>query len=511
MKTKSNSNPEIQTPELLIIGAGPAGLSAAIEAKRCGVEHVLVVDREKEPGGILNQCIHAGFGLFHYGAELTGPEYAQRLTAEADAAGVALMTETFVAALDDKRYVTLFSKHFGYAKLRPRAVVLAMGCRERTRAAVAVPGTRPAGVYTAGTAQRLINVEGYTLGKRAVIVGSGDIGLIMARRLILEGVEVAGVIEIREMPAGLPRNVSQCLNAFSIPLFLSHRVVAIEGTSRVTGVVTEPVNGGAAKRISCDLVLFSVGLIPENELSAMAGIRTLGRTNGLELSGQMETEASGIFACGNAYRVYDLVDEVSREAALAGRGAAAFLGCREKMVNKSGNPYLVRSWTRDPDQRPEPNAVTVSSEDMVEDMIENTGGDTGEDTCEGAGAQTDQRTSQRSITCIICPKGCVITSDHKGKLYGYGCRRGLEFAIQELRNPSAVLTTTVAIEGALWPRLPCKTTGPVPRNRLMEAAMMLSGLEVKAPVAMGEVLMRNIFGMGVDVVATRAMALLENV
>ena len=493
MKTKSKSNPEIQTPELLIIGAGPAGLSAAIEAKRCGVERVLIVDRELEAGGILNQCIHAGFGLFHYGEELTGPEYAQRLAAEADTAGAALLTETFVAALDAKRHATLFSKRFGYVKLRPKAIVLAMGCRERTRAAVAVPGTRPAGVYSAGTAQRLINVEGYALGKRAVIVGSGDIGLIMARRLILEGVEVAGVIEIREMPAGLPRNVSQCLNAFSVPLFLSHRVVAIEGTSRVTSVVVEPVRGGAAKRISCDLVLFSVGLIPENELSTMAGIRTLGRTNGLELSGQMQTEVSGIFACGNAYRVYDLVDEVSREAALAGRGAAAFLGYRNKALGQNSDPEPVRSWIPDADQRAKSKAAAFSNED----------------TGDGAFAPTHQPASPFSMTCIICPKGCVITSDHEGNLSGYGCRRGLEFAIQELRNPSAVLTTTVAIEGTLWPRLPCKTTGSVPRNRLMEAAVILSGIVVKAPVSMGEVLYRNLLGLGVDVAATRTMKLLE--
>ena len=207
---------------LLVIGAGPAGLSAAIEAKRSGVDRVLVVDREREPGGILNQCIHTGFGLFHFGEELTGPEYAERLVNTAVEAGVEIMLSTFVAEIDHDLNTMLFSKSLGYFQIKPRALVLAMGCRERSRAAVAVPGTRPAGVFSAGTAQRLINIEGYALGQRAVIVGSGDIGLIMARRLTLEGVEVAAVVEIRETPSGLPRNISQCLKAFSIPLLLSH-------------------------------------------------------------------------------------------------------------------------------------------------------------------------------------------------------------------------------------------------------------------------------------------------
>ncbi|SCZ78934.1 FAD-dependent oxidoreductase [Acidaminobacter hydrogenoformans] len=476
MKTKAQSGVEKRSPDLLVIGAGPAGLSAATEAKRCGVGHVLVVDREREAGGILNQCVHTGFGLFHYGEALTGPEYAQRLVAEAEAAGVAFMMETFAASLDQERNVILYSKEDGYEKLSPMAVILAMGCRERTRAAVAVPGSRPAGVYAAGTAQRLINIEGYALGKRAVIVGSGDIGLIMARRLVLEGVEVAAVIEIRETPAGLPRNVSQCLNAFSIPLFLAHRVIAIEGVSRVSSVVIAPVNGGESLRISCDLVLFSVGLIPENELSAMAGIQTLGRTNGLVLDGRMQTEVPGIFACGNAYRVYDLVDEVSREAALAGRYAAAFLGCHAEGRESCKSPFESKKL----------ESPCRKAEFSVSDTEAN---------CRAASP----------IICIICPKSCRMTVDEKGEPTGYGCRRGYEYALQELQDPSAVLTTTVAVRDALWPRLPCKTTAPVPRDKLREAAQALSEIEVQAPVALGEILCRDLLGLGVDVIATRCL------
>lgn len=501
MKTKAQGDVEKRSPDLLVIGAGPAGLSAATEAKRCGVGRVLLVDREREAGGILNQCVHTGFGLFHFGEELTGPEYAQRLVVEAEAAGVEIMLESFAASLDQERNVTLYSKEAGYEKLSPKAVVLAMGCRERTRAAVAVPGSRPAGVYGAGTAQRLINVEGYALGKRAVIVGSGDIGLIMARRLILEGVEVAAVVEIRETPAGLPRNVSQCLNAFSIPLFLAHRVTDIEGVSRVSSVVIAPVNGGESLRISCDLVLFSVGLIPENELSAMAGIQTLGQTNGLELNGQMQTEVPGIFACGNAYRVYDLVDEVSREAALAGWYAAAFLGCHAQGRENYKNSFELKKY----------ESARHKKEVSVSDPASHTVSDKASDKASDTDSYTKENYVATSpIICIICPKSCRITVNEKGEPTGYGCRRGYDYALQELRDPSAVLTTTVAVRGAMWPRLPCKTTAPVPRNKLREAAEALSEIEVQAPVALGEILCRDLLGLGVDVTASRSLKRLDH-
>ena len=480
-------------PSLLVIGAGPAGLSAAIEAKRSGVDRVLVVDREREPGGILNQCIHTGFGLFHFGEELTGPEYAERLVNTAVEAGVEIMLSTFVAAVDRDLSTALFSKSLGCFQIKPKAIVLAMGCRERSRAAVAVPGTRPAGVFSAGTAQRLINIEGYALGQRAVIVGSGDIGLIMARRLTLEGVEVAAVVEIRETPSGLPRNVSQCLKAFSIPLLLSHRVAAIEGTSRVTGVVVESLAGGPPERIMCDLVLFSVGLIPENELSAMTGASLLGGTNGLQLTGEMQTTVPGLFACGNTYRVYDLVDEVSREAGIAGRAAAAYLGCLRRSADdgagfaRSGRlsssiPGRASVEEKDPDEGSRLKGVT---------LIE---------TCNVVDSVTDE-----PLLCIICPKGCHITLESGGEITGYGCRRGYEFALQELKDPSAVLTGTAAIEGGTWPRLPCKTTKPIPRALLRAAAVSLSKISVSAPVALGEILVRDLGGLGVDVVATRSM------
>jgi len=487
-------------PCLLVIGAGPAGLSAAIEAKRSGVDRVLVVDREREPGGILNQCIHTGFGLFHFGEELTGPEYAERLVNTAVEAGVEIMLSTFVAAVDRDLSTTLFSKSLGCFQIKPKAIVLAMGCRERSRAAVAVPGTRPAGVFSAGTAQRLINIEGYALGKRAVIVGSGDIGLIMARRLTLEGVEVAAVVEIRETPSGLPRNVSQCLKAFSIPLLLSHRVAAIEGTSRVTGVVVESLAGGAPERIACDLVLFSVGLIPENELSAMTGADLLGGTNGLQLTGEMQTSVPGLFACGNTYRVYDLVDEVSREAGIAGRAAAAYLGC-QKCGAPSGAGYA------------KSGGITSSSSETRTMMGQDQGDGSrfmqSEKDPSFIASKVVESVTDEPLLCIICPKGCRIRLGTGGEITGYNCRRGYEFALQELRDPSAVLTATVAIEGGLWPRLPCKTTKAIPRALLKSAAASLLQLSVSAPVELGEILARDLGGLGVDVVATRSMKKLQ--
>jgi len=497
----SNSKILSEAPlSLLVIGAGPAGLSAAIEAKRRGVDRVLVVDREREAGGVLNQCIHTGFGLFHFGEELTGPEYAERLIVTAKEAGVEILLETFVATLDHELNAELFSKTLGYIQVKPKAAVLAMGCRERTRAAVAVPGTRPAGVFSAGTAQRLINIEGYALGQRAVIVGSGDIGLIMARRLTLEGVEVAGVVEIRETPSGLPRNVSQCLKAFSIPLLLSHRVTAIEGTSRVSGVVVEALSGGAPQRIACDMVLFSVGLIPENELSAMAGAALLGGTNGLQLTGEMQTSVPGLFACGNTYRVYDLVDEVSREAGRAGREAAAYLGCNrncksqstvgETMFGKSRGSFYSNTGRKTP----------ITNEQIDNLQLEETEAEpvlNSRDRVNSAAVEP--------LLCIICPKGCHIAFGPGDEITGFGCRRGYEFALQELRDPSAVLTATVAIEGGIWPRLPCKTTSALPRTKLLEAALALSKLSVKAPAALGEILARDLGGLGVEVVATRSM------
>jgi len=319
--------------KLIIIGGGPAGLAAAAAAYDAGVAaaDILILERDREPGGILNQCIHAGFGLHRFGEELSGPEYAGRYIDMVRERGIEIVTDAMVLSLSKERAVTFVSPATGFVRAEAEAIVLAMGCRERTRGALCIPGTRPAGVYTAGCAQRYVNVEGFMPGRRAVILGSGDIGLIMARRMTLEGAKVLCVCEIMPYSGGLARNIVQCLNDFDIPLHLSHTVTEIHGKERVEGVTIAAVdeaNGrrpipGTEQYIECDTLLLSVGLIPENELTRGAEIVMDRITSGASVNQMRETSVPGIYACGNALHVHDLVDFVSEEAEIAGRAAAA--------------------------------------------------------------------------------------------------------------------------------------------------------------------------------------------
>ncbi|MGN1347070.1 MAG: NAD(P)/FAD-dependent oxidoreductase [Eubacteriales bacterium] len=331
--------------KLIIIGGGPAGLAAACAAVRRGLApaDVLVLERDSEPGGILNQCIHAGFGLHRFGEELSGPEYAGRYIQMAREAGIPILTNSMVLALTGDRHVTFVSPELGYVTATADAVILAMGCRERTRGALNIPGSRPSGIYTAGCAQRYINMEGFLPGNRVVILGSGDIGLIMARRLTLEGAKVLTVCELMPYSGGLARNIVQCLDDFGIPLRLSHTVTEIHGKDRVESVTIAAVdeaNGrrpipGTEETIECDTLLLSVGLIPENELTTGAGISLDRMTNGAAVNQFRETEADGIYACGNVLHVHDLVDYVSEEADIAGTHAAAKILGEESRVLRS--------------------------------------------------------------------------------------------------------------------------------------------------------------------------------
>lgn len=323
--------------KLIVIGGGPAGLSAALSACENGLSpaDILILERDHEPGGILNQCIHAGFGLHRFGEELTGPEYAGRYVDMVQKAGIPVETNAMVLSLTDDKKVTYVSPTSGYTTLSANAVILAMGCRERTRGALNIPGSRPAGIYTAGTAQRYVNVEGYMPGRRVVILGSGDIGLIMARRMTLEGAKVLCVCELMPYSGGLARNIVQCLDDFGIPLKLSHTVTEIRGKERVEGVTIAAVGEqrkpipGTEETFDCDTLLLSVGLIPENELTRGAGIPINRMTNGAVVDQNRETEVPGIYACGNVLHVHDLVDFVSEEAAIAGKAAA------EQITSKS--------------------------------------------------------------------------------------------------------------------------------------------------------------------------------
>ena len=317
--------------QLAIIGGGPAGLAAAIAAREKGVEDILIIERDRELGGILNQCIHAGFGLHTFGEELSGPEYAHRFITRVAALGIPCLTETMVLDLSRDRILTVTSRRDGLQQIRAGAVILAMGCRERSRGALNIPGTRPAGVWSAGAAQRLVNMEGLLPGRDIVILGSGDIGLIMARRMTLEGAKVHAVAEVMPYSGGLKRNIVQCLDDFNIPLLLSTTVVEIHGGKKLEGVTLAQVDErrapipGTERRIPCDALLLSVGLLPENELSMGAGVALSPITGGAEVGEDLSTSIPGVFACGNVLHVHDLVDFVSQEAALAGESAASYL------------------------------------------------------------------------------------------------------------------------------------------------------------------------------------------
>lgn len=318
--------------DLAVIGGGPAGLAAAQAAADAGASSIVIFDRQKELGGILSQCIHNGFGLRYFKEELTGPEYAQRFIDRLpDYPQIQVKDETMVLKLTSELRIQAVNARDGLVNYQARAVILAMGCRERPRGAINIPGTRPAGIFTAGTAQRLMNIEGYRPGNQVVILGSGDIGLIMARRFTLEGMKVAAVLELLPYSCGLNRNVVQCLEDYQIPLYLSHTVVEIYGEKRVTGIKAAPVNDKLKPvmersfNLDCDTLVLSVGLIPENELSQMAGVRLDPATGGPVVDSKYQTTVPGIFACGNVAHVHDLVDDVSEESRIAGTAAAEFV------------------------------------------------------------------------------------------------------------------------------------------------------------------------------------------
>lgn len=335
--------------DIVIIGGGPAGLAAAVSAKKSGADRILILERDKELGGILNQCIHNGFGLHTFKEELTGPEYAQRFIDQAEKLGIEYRLNTMVMEISCDKTVTAINRKDGLLEIRGKAIILAMGCRERARGALNIPGYRPAGIFSAGTAQRLVNVEGLMPGREVVILGSGDIGLIMARRMTLEGAKVKLVAELLPYSGGLKRNIVQCLDDYGIPLKLSHTVVDIKGKERVEGVTIAEVDGegkpipGTEEEYSCDTLLLSVGLIPENELSAGMDVELNSLTSGPVVNERFETNIEGVFACGNVLHVHDLVDFVSEESEAAGRSAAAYVR-DEKPVGSVRNIRIIPAY-----------------------------------------------------------------------------------------------------------------------------------------------------------------------
>lgn len=362
--------------DVVVIGGGPAGLSAALSAREAGARRVAILERDRALGGILNQCIHAGFGLHTFGEELTGPEYAARYAARVAETDIECRMGATVVSIEAGCRVRYVSAEDGFREIEARAVVLAMGCRERPRGALNIPGSRPAGVYSAGTAQRLMNIEGCRIGREAVILGSGDIGLIMARRLTLEGAKVKAVAELMPYSGGLKRNIAQCLDDFGIPLKLSHTVTKIHGARRVTGVTLSRVDArrrpipGTEETIPCDTLLLSVGLLPENELTRAMGAQICATTGGPRVSARFETSVPGVFACGNVLHVHDLVDYVSEEAAMAGASAARYArsgeagaGRRIEIEAGEGVRYTVPQWV-DLDDMPEETTLRFRVSDV---------------------------------------------------------------------------------------------------------------------------------------------------
>jgi len=443
--------------QLAIIGGGPGGMAAALSAWEAGVRDIVILEREERLGGILKQCIHDGFGLERFGEMISGPEYARRYAALLEKTGVRVETNAMVTSLLPDKTITAVTRR-GVMEFHPGAVVLATGCRERTRGAITIPGTRPAGVYTAGVVQNLMNCRNIRVGERIVILGGGDIGLIMARRLTYEGAKVLAVLELQPEPGGLQRNISQCLYDFGIPLYLSRTVAEIRGRDRVRSVVAAQVDEhgkilpDTRFEIECDTLILSVGLIPENELAGQAGIRLDGRTNGIVADEYLQTSAAGIFACGNAKAVMDLADHVSKEGALAGRNAAHFL--LGQAMERRGSGYESR---------------------MAKGLPK-----------------------EGSVTCILCPNGCQI-EQKDGKWSGNRCPRGEKFAQQEQKEPMRTLTMVLrTVWGGL---LPVRTDRPIPKAAIFPLIEYCKKQCVSSSCMAGDVLIENAMGTGVDLIA----------
>ena len=442
----------MQTYDIVIVGGGPAGLAAALAARENGVADILILEREDRLGGILNQCIHNGFGLHTFQEELTGPEYAARYIEKVEELQIPYKLQTMVLNIMPDKRVAAMNREDGLFEVQAKAVILAMGCRERPRGALNSPGFRPAGIYTAGTAQRLVNIEGFLPGRKIVILGSGDIGLIMARRLTLEGARVQAVVEILPKSGGLQRNIVQCLEDFDIPLLLRHTVVDIKGRERVSSVTVSAVDEqgkpipGTGQEYDCDTLLLSVGLIPENELTRELGARMDPATHGPVVNEKLETTIPGVFACGNVLHVHGLVDSVSEEAAEAGKNAAVSI----------------------------------------------------------------KQTEERRLTCIICPKGCSLRvrleAGRVTLVEGNHCKRGAQYAEKEVTNPTRTVTTIIPVRGGREKMLSVKTRTDIPKAKVQACMRALKNVTAEAPVQIGNVILADVAETGVDIIATKEIS-----
>ncbi len=499
-KDTSAAGKDSRCYDAIVVGGGPAGMAAALSLAENGIDNILILERDKELGGILNQCIHNGFGLHTFDEELTGPEYALRYIDMVKAASdkVSYRLDTMVmniqpAIKDGKVYkeVTTYSGIYGREVLTAKAVVLAMGCREKPRGALNIPGYRPAGIYSAGTAQKFVNMDGLMPGREVVILGSGDIGLIMARRMSLEGAKVKRVVEIMPYSGGLKRNIVQCLDDFGIPLQLSHTVTRINGRDRVESVIVSAVDEnlkpipGTEEEIKCDTLLLSVGLIPENELSRNMGVDMSRATKGAVVTDELETSCPGVFACGNVLHVHDLVDNVSKEAVNAGRYAAEYI----KGFAGSGETDV---------QHPDPDSEIMQR--FAKRNATRNGVNPNDVTDNADGSTT------YTIPCITCPAGCIINVTVKDgevtNVTGNNCDRGEAYAKSEVTAPVRTVTSIVKVAGGVRSVVAVKTKEPIPKGKIDECIKEVKSICVNAPVSAGDVIIADVAGTGVDIIAT---------
>lgn len=434
--------------DVLIIGGGPGGLAAACAAKKEGAQKVIVLEREKKPGGILNQCIHDGFGLIRYKSALTGPEYAERAITEANEARTEILTSRHVSDIrksDLGGYDVFAYTTDGIESYHTKTIILATGCRERTRGNISIPGSRPAGIYTAGVAQNLVNVRNVMIGKRVVILGSGDIGLIMARRLTLEGARVLAIAEIMSEPTGLARNVSQCVYEFDIPLYVRTTISKVIGKRKLEAVELSDLDEygkvipGTAKRIECDALVLSVGLIPENEVAQTIGVNLM-PNNSVETDMNLQTNVHGIFSCGNSRHVMDLADYVSEQGEMAGKNAV----------------HLIRGEQMEVWDEEKSNCMKKGFPDVG------------------------------TVTCTICPNGCQVKwDDAKNTFIGNNCKHGADFAEQEKTDPRRTVTSTVRVRGLDLSNdklISVRTDKPVKKDDVIKVANEIRGLSVHSRI-----------------------------
>ena len=539
--------------DVVIIGGGPAGLAAAISAKNQGAD-TLIIEREKKIGGILKQCIHDGFGLITFKEKLTGPEYAERYIKMVKEKKIPVLTSTYVVKVEKQGEIfklTLINSSEGNFMLQAKSLILANGCRERTSKQVFINGTRPAGVFSAGTAQSLVNINGYLPCRKCVILGSGDIGLIMARRLTLEGAKVVAVYEAKDTPSGLSRNLVQCLEDYSIPLYLSHTITRVFGDERVEAVEVMQVDENmkpikyTEKIVSCDAVILSVGLIPENEIAEMLGIEIDIGTKGPLVDQNFMTNVSGIFSCGNALHVNDLVDYVSESGELSGKSAALYVKNKEdnKLIqidkeskdflyvvpqyincishNKEGTLYFrsrkvrtnvevqvllgedilfKRKYKSLKPPEMERIKIDLSKVNFKIDKLQIVMSESkGEEFIEG-----------ETLTCIVCPNGCRLSVE---KLHGEWivqgnlCPKGKDFAINEMTSPSRSICTTVRTIYKDTPRLAVKTDREIPKSKIFSIMEEINKINLDRRVYNGDIIIENILNTGVNIIATSNMYL----